>query len=236
MSRSARLAALALTVFLAATVGRASARTVSGKVETPNGFAWSYGYDTALRGQDIRLRVGIHLVPAAGVSPAALERARARWKPVIERVWSGHLAAVTPQGEVHPITLEVDFRGPGFHHQVVVRPGAGGTDELDWRLLDSPRVLAHEVGHMLGAFDDYRGGARPPDSIADPESVMASGAPGEEIRPRHLRTLLPWLQKQAGLADCRLERWDAGLSEAGALSLGTATSRATLRGIDGERP
>lgn len=160
--------------------------TVTG-TEASEGYAWTSGYDVRVDEDVVRVRLGIRLLPAPGVTRPELERAMPAWERGIEETWGRRFALEEPGRAPRPIVVEVDFRGPRFHHEVVVRPGRGRTDQLDWHLADTPAVVAHEAGHMLGALDDYRGGAAGPSARTDdPGSVMAADpGRGTAARARH---------------------------------------------------
>lgn len=206
-----RAAASLLALFL--WVGLAAGEPVSGRLEAGNGFAWGYAYDTELRDDGVFVRIGVHLVPTGGVTVPELERVKPGWEVGIEALWGGRFALQAPSGRRYPVRLDVDFRGLPVHHQVVVRPGKGRTDQLGWHLRDGPELAAHEVGHMLGAFDEYRGGATDPAGpVTDAASLMTSD-PGPDCAPRarHFERLRVWAERSTGLPGWTVVPW-AGLA------------------------
>ncbi len=64
----------------------------------------------------------------------------------------------TSTGQVIPIFVAVTTDGP-FNQKVQVHAGPGRADMLNWYTGDSGVVNAHEVGHMMGLYDEYIGGA-----------------------------------------------------------------------------
>lgn len=58
-----------------------------------------------------------------------------------------------------PITLELRVTSPDVAHQRISVGSYAETDMLHWRTDIAPVSAAHEVGHMLGALDEYEGGA-----------------------------------------------------------------------------
>ena len=61
-------------------------------------------------------------------------------------------------GETITSVVDVTYDGP-YDQTVNVDPGNGGADMLNWYWDQTGTVSAHEVGHMLGLYDEYWGGA-----------------------------------------------------------------------------
>jgi len=168
--------------------------TLSGRLEAENGFVWRYGYDIGFNGKNLVVQVKVNLVPAGGVTVPMLRQVTPVWEEGIEGIWGHRFVLETPSGRRYPIVIDVSFRGPSFHHDVIVRPGAGGTDALNWNIQDSPELVAHEFGHLIGQFDEYVKGAQAPNAaMVDPESIMASN-PGvnAKSRARHFDPFRKW--------------------------------------------
>ena len=200
MSRTGVLVAAAV---LAASVAQAAGgwHTLSGRVDGARGRSWQWGFDVRVDPDAVRLRVRMHPVAAAGLTRAELERALARWKPSIEAAWSGRWAVLADDGRTLPIALELDFGGQDPLHEVLVIRGRAGVDKVHWRLGDDPRVLAHEVGHMLGLYDEYPAGAVAPGGPrSDPASIMGQGGGQGQVRARHFARVLAWFQEHTGQA------------------------------------
>ncbi len=178
---------------------------IRGREETLNGFAWSYGYDIKVEENKLVVRVAINLIPARGVTRLELDRVMPKWKKGIEGIWSNKFALETSTGTLYPILINVSFKGPKFHHNVIVRPGSGRTDELNWNIMDSPDLAAHEFGHMLGVFDEYEGGALPKHgSVFDSTSVMTNSQTKGVAKQRHYRRLQAWFVDNTGVSDVSL--------------------------------
>jgi hypothetical protein len=104
--------------------------------------------------------------------------------------------------------LDVNFVSSGEHYEVEIRLELGrcatGRSGSYWNdpSANPPTQYAHEVGHMLGNFDEYSGGA------TDPNGVQPAVAPAAELNlmstgmnstllNRHYRWVLAYLNAQA---------------------------------------
>lgn len=186
-------------------IGAIPTETVSGRLSAKNGFKWNYGYDIELKDEALFVRVSINLIPASGVTRLELDRVKPGWKAGIEDVWSRKYAIVTSSGKLYPIFIEAIMRGRRFHHEVIVRPGVGATNELNWYLNDSPELAAHEFGHMLGLFDEYKGGANHREILVfDNTSIMANTPKGKEAQIHHYHRFQSWFVEKTGFSDVSL--------------------------------
>jgi len=183
-----------------------SRETISGRVVAQNGFSWNSGYDAEVVDHAVYIRVAIKLIPAEGVTASEIDGRKQDWKAGIESAWGNRFALVTPSGKNLPIRVALQFTGPKFHHLVIVRPGRGRTDELNWNLQDNQERLAHEFGHMLGVYDEYAGGAQPlQGSVTDGKSLMTRNPSKEkQAFPRHYQAIREWFMDRTGFADVSL--------------------------------
>lgn len=187
-----------LLAALAAAVPPIATETVSEPLRAGDGTTWRTGYDVAFDGEAVRLTVAVRLVAGRGVTAADVHRVRTTWEAAAERVWDGRLALAV-DGARYPVRFDLVFLAPSYHHEVVVAPGAGASHALHWNLQDPPDEIAHEVGHLLGAWDEYAEGAVDPEHprVAD-DSVMGRLARVPEPHPRHLWTVARWLEGHLG--------------------------------------
>ena len=180
------------------------------RVVARGGQTWDAAFDLGFDGARIEARVGVRLVPAEGVKQAALRRAAAEWARGAAETWSERVA-IEAAGRTFPVLVEIAFEGlpPSarpvpVHHQVVVRPGGGPSKALHWNLDDPPRRVAHELGHLLGAYDEYQRGARDPRGLNLPDdrgTVMGAEHAGAiHGRPRHLWLIREWFEARTGQA------------------------------------
>lgn len=166
-----------------------------------NGFSWYYGFDIELIKQEIVVSIAVNLVPVKGVSMVELSQVKPLWKRETEKIWNNKFAITTKAGDIYPIRIKVNFRGPKFNHSVIVKPGKGRSDQLNWNILDSGQTIAHEVGHMLGAFDEYKRGANAPDNqVIDPTSIMTSNPKTGKSYGRHFKKIQQWFLRKTKAA------------------------------------
>ena len=192
-------------ICISADLDSISRETITGRLSAKNRFSWRYSYDIAFRESKVFVHVAIHLIPAGGATKPELDRVKPAWEKGIEEVWSNKFSIATPAGERYPIMIDVSFKGPRYHHDVIVRPGGGRSDELNWNILDTPAIAAHEFGHMLGVFDEYRRGAIAPQSgIIDATSIMTSNPIAGKTYARHYKGFLAWFVNKTKLHDVLL--------------------------------
>jgi hypothetical protein len=166
---------------------------VSTRIDDADGFAWNSRFRARTEGGRVKIELAIELIPTAGVSSAALVRARERWRMGIEDAWGSRYGLRRGDGLVLPIEVRVRFHGPQYDHRVIVYPGRGPTHQLRWHLNDPPEIAAHEAGHMLGAYDEYPLGARDPRRpMIDPKGIMSANPVGTRVKPRHLERVRAW--------------------------------------------
>lgn len=197
--------------------GHIPVETVTGRITALNGFVWNYGYDIGQKDNRVLVHVAINLVQADDVTRPELDRVKDKWEAGIERIWSDRFTLVTPAGEQYPVVIDVTFSGTRFHHDVIVSRNGGRTDELNWNLMISPEAAAHEFGHMIGAFDEYRGGAVAPDTgMTGRTSIMTGGTDKvSNTFARHYEGIRRWFAEKTGLSGVSLISIDEGRDAAG---------------------
>lgn len=202
--------------FASASIDSAAIETVAGRITAENGFAWPYGYDISCDGHRILVLVAVKLIPHAGITSLDLERVKRQWEASIEGIWSRRYAVKTVDGRQYPIVIDVTFNDRRFHHQVIVRPGGGRSDALNWNIMNPPAMAAHEFGHLLGVFDEYWPGATNPESrLVDTTSIMTCNVvSGGKTYERHYQRILAWFREKNGFNGVELASIDAGPSGA----------------------
>jgi len=180
-----------------------SPETITGRLSARNGFSWRYKYDISFSENKILVNVAINLIPADGVTRLEIDRVKPVWEEGIEKIWNNKFSIETPVGQRYPIIIDVAFHGHPCHHDVIVHPGGGRSDELNWNIMDTQAMVAHEFGHMIGAFDEYLGGALPPESeVIDRTSIMTSNPTGQGMTyARHYHRFRQWFSDKSRLGD-----------------------------------
>jgi Ca2+-binding RTX toxin-like protein len=121
------------------------------------GYQSTIRYDLTYGGEyfEIDLRVRLTGADWSGLT--------ANWLSGINTAWNQR-AFFDDGTRLHEIRLDFDFVGLGEHQLVNVIAGTGRYDMLNWYQQTSfaptanDESAAHEVGHMLGNFDEYAGG------------------------------------------------------------------------------
>jgi hypothetical protein len=103
------------------------------------------------------------------------------------------------------VVVKVRFVEDHAHHTVNLWPGSARADCENWHVVESRPGLswAHEVGHLLGWYDEYPGGAHAPPAdnangrwLADrPRGIMG---PGSIVYWDHLEDIRYWFVGKTG--------------------------------------
>lgn len=159
-----------------------------------NGKKWRVAFDASAEPDHVRVGVRIRLVPGSGLTSAQLGRLADRWEKDVEQLWNGRFALRVGE-TVYPIDFDIEFDHLEPHHTAIVRNEASSrVDQLNWSRWSTGAVIAHEVGHMLGAYDEYRGGGQDPENPrVEPGSLMgAAPTSNSDAAERHLEIVVDW--------------------------------------------
>ncbi|MEK7483178.1 MAG: hypothetical protein AABZ60_02470 [Planctomycetota bacterium] len=137
------------------------------------------------------------------------------WKSLIEQIWTDryylqgvdHLWSaycLNERYDTYQLRFHVHFNALNPHHRIQVGEyqtlsGHQGLWNLKWATGSDARFRnapAHEVGHMLGNYDEYPGGAiHPKGDFSDvPDSIM--GSKMSKVYPRHYHAIQTWLSNK----------------------------------------
>ena len=159
---------------------------------------WTSSFDFEIKSNEVLVNIDISLLPSKGVSGLKLKDKLAFWKEAINQKWNDKFV-VSINGETKPIRFNVRFTHHKPHHRVIVHPGNWGPNQHNWYLNMPAEVAAHELGHMLGAYDEYKGGALSPESKnVDFSSIMGGNPKKGQAEVRHLVVLEKALMEKIG--------------------------------------
>jgi len=154
---------------------------------------WTSAFDIEVTDDEIVVAIGISLLVPRAVNRTILEDKITGWKAAIDATWNNRFYTLVHQAWV-PIKFDIRFSHFKPHHRVIVHPGSWTPNQHNWYINTPAAVVAHEIGHMLGAYDEYNGGAfSAQEPIIDITSIMG-GKPATGVAyPRHLKLLTKML-------------------------------------------
>lgn len=160
-------------------------------------FSWPYAYSLSFTNDTLLAQINIELT---GYDPGTA--LRSTWETGVESTW-GRQYEVVDGTHAYPILFDLAwvYTNTLADEIVTVYQGTGYMDMLNWYTSqpsgwpDSYQgvIAAHEVGHMLGLFDEYFGGAVNPATMfwtVDP-ALMANLGP---VQARYYTGMLDWLK------------------------------------------
>lgn len=125
---------------------------------TDGNYAWNVRYDLSFQNGKVQTTLDVKLV---GANPGATKDV---WEKGTEAIWNNR-AFFSDGTRLYEVKLDLRFVTSGEDQVVNVVAGSGRTNMSTWYLNDPwgpsmyDEVAAHEVGHMLGNYDEYSGGA-----------------------------------------------------------------------------
>ncbi len=189
------------------------------KVHSGN-YGWSYGYDIGFGGAyvDVDLQIQFDWSESA-IADRKIQLAKElEWEYAMERWWTAAdakvLVSVAGDGTfAYPISFDVTRTGyndgaphnQGIYDQVVTvwdplsadpnKPGRANM--TNWFETSDAQTVAHEFGHMLGAFDEYWGGGiNTMTWVTDYANLMGSSNPlasPQGMKPLYYEPFKLWL-------------------------------------------
>jgi hypothetical protein len=117
-----------------------------------NGVDWDVRYDLSFLNSEVLTTLKIRLV---GDDPGS--RA-GEWEASINRTWNNKVC-FSDGSRLYEVKVNCDFVDSGAHQTVEVHAGYDDMNMTNWYLDESLMAASHEVGHMLGNFDEYSAGA-----------------------------------------------------------------------------
>jgi len=154
---------------------------------------WTSAFDIEVTTDEIIVGIGISLLVPKAVNRPLLDDKIVTWKAAIDSTWNKRFYTYAKQAWV-PIKFDIKFTHFNPHHRVIIHPGSWIANQHNWYLDTPAPVVAHEIGHMLGAFDEYNGGALSPQNLIIDNSSIMGGEPATGVAyPRHLHLLTKML-------------------------------------------
>lgn len=180
---------LALLLFHANLLQTATARADSVSVrqamQTGN-IAWTSAFDLNAKNHQVGVDIRISLLTPGEINRGEFESRMKKWKQAIDSKWNRRFYAIV-DGKKWPLIFNIRMTHHRPHHRVVVHSGQWVPNQHNWYLDTPPAVIAHEIGHMLGAYDEYRPGALAPTRpLIDSDSIMGANPDQGLALPRHL--------------------------------------------------
>lgn len=143
-------------------------------------YSWDYSYTRSFDGNKLvkDIEIDFSFDAALGYTDAQKADYKKAAEAAVEGVWNNKYAIKdTATGKLIPIIVDITLTGP-FNQKVQVHKGPGRADMTNWYTGDSASVNAHEVGHMMGLYDEYIGGAvdKYPGPTLSDDGLMGLGA------------------------------------------------------------
>ncbi len=155
-----------------------------------NGKNWNAGFTLSADDTAVHVKLDIKLIPQDGIRAPALDKRKQQWLQGIEKTWNNNFYLQLPDQRLLPVEFDVNFKSVNAHHEVIVRKGSHDSNHHNWYMNTGNNVIAHEIGHMLGAYDEYRNGAMSPEPVLIRDtSLMSKQAGNGQVHVRHLHLL-----------------------------------------------
>jgi len=143
-------------------------------------YGWDYSYTRSFDGTKLVKDIEINFSFDAGLNYNAQQKADYIKNAIAgaEGIWDNKYAIKDLNtGTLYPILVDITTTGP-YNQNVQVHAGTGRSDMTNWYVGDGAGVNAHEVGHMMGLYDEYMGGAinQYPNPTLSNDGVMGLGA------------------------------------------------------------
>lgn len=180
----------------------------SGALPTSGGGTFPYVYGRSMVDGSIIIDINIKLNNETGgqISDSILQL----WESGIEQIWSNryNLSDGTYQ---YPIVFRVNWIpenmsiNPYIYKTVSVKSVTGLWSTGEWYPTVYPlniqdQIVAHEVGHYFGLYDEYTGGSLDPQNpIVDATALMAGhDSINPAIKERYFSEIIRWFEAETG--------------------------------------
>ncbi len=168
---------------------------------------WTSAFNVESSPAEINIHISVSLLIPNNVTRPRLDKQKILWQQSIDNIWNNRFY-IQNKNITLPIKINVKFTHFKPHHKVIIHTGNWIPNQHNWYMNIPPNLVAHEVGHMLGAFDEYRGGTLAPSNpIIDTTSIMGSKAQQGVAYPRHLKLLETYLSKQLNIKQLTIKSY-----------------------------
>ncbi len=205
-------------------------------------FQWTTGYEIGFSDSTFNVDLRILLVDPGGAQVPHSPMTD-MWETAIEMIWSGRFEILKDDIFKYDVSVTASFTDADPTDFVTLYPGvpsgnAGDPvfDMTHWftggRVAGDPQIpeaVTHEVGHMLGNFDEYPTGATNGVIFDVPDSIMGSGLT-RTVYPRYYNFILDWVEPKFPTQTFAVVPWPPA---ALLLILGLAAAAASSRRSDG---
>ena len=157
------------------------AYTIPGNATVYGPYGWNANYTRGFDGGLFEKDIQINFKFDANIPNLGTQAQQTAWVNTaitgLEAIWDNKYEIHDNQtGQNYPIIVNVTTQGP-FNQIVQVSAGPGRSDMTHWYSDNTASVDAHEVGHMMGLYDEYKGGA------IDPVGITAGNNNGNPENP-----------------------------------------------------
>ena len=174
---------------------------ISERMVARNGKNWNASFTLSADDEKVLATLDIKLIQQDGVRTPELDKRKQVWLQGIDDIWNNEFYLQLPDQRLIPVVLAVNFKSVNAHHEVVVRKGSSNPNQHNWYMNTNPTAVSHEIGHMLGAYDEYRNGATSPLPVTIKGVSLMGKLAGDGVpRVRHLHLLRDRLAEITGLA------------------------------------
>ena len=171
--------------------------TYDGKIYGP--YSGNYSYAISFDGSRVEKDVQIEFVFRPNITMTTEEQTAwmSNVEAGIEDQWNDRcFLKDNDTGSAYPLLVDVTYEGPFDQTVTVWNDGEGPwTNMFNWHVGDSTLCNSHELGHMLGLYDEYWGGAvNPlPDPRIDEDALMGSITGDPEMPLRYYQQFLDYV-------------------------------------------
>ncbi len=168
--------------------------TVSNQ-KTDNPYGWTSSYGLEVTKSEVRIVVGVRIVPDADVTAAQVKKVKTDTALEFSRYFDQRFNLTDDKGQSRILKVRLNYVEAGENAHVTLHSGAGRDNLSNWFVDSSAIDRAHEMGHQIGLLDEYVDPAAPNRAtgasagVHTDNSIMgnypAEGVKDADVRQRH---------------------------------------------------